>query len=289
MWIDTHCHLDAPEFATDALAERERARAAGVAWCVLPAVRAADFEAVRALAHRTGDVYALGIHPLYVPETDEADLQRLDQALGDWRDDPRLVAVGEIGLDFFVPALCEPAARARQQAFYRAQLALAQRHGLPVILHVRRSADALLAALRAQAATGRPVPGGIAHAFNGSAQQAHAFLALGFRLGFGGAATFDTARRLRALWASLPASALVLETDAPDIPPQWLYVPAAQRAAGRPQGRNSPCELPRIGTTLAPLRGVDADTLAVQTAANACAALPRLGALVGADPQRGAV
>lgn len=289
MWIDTHCHLDAPEFGAEALTERERARAAGVTWCVLPAVRVADFDAVRALAHRTGDAYALGIHPLCVPDATDADLRRLDEALGDWRADPRLVAVGEIGLDFFVPRLCEPALRAQQQRFYRAQLALAQRHGLPVILHVRRSADALLAGLRAQAASARPVCGGIAHAFNGSWQQAMAFVALGFRLGFGGAATFDGARRLRALWQALPAEALVLETDAPDIPPQWLYVPAAQRCAGTPQGRNSPAELPRIGAVLAALRGLPAPVLAARTRANACAALPRLGALAGAGTGSGVV
>lgn len=279
MWIDTHCHLDAPEFGPDAEAERARARAAGVAWCVLPAVQAADFERVRALAHATGDVYALGIHPLYVPQAHDDDLRRLDDALQRWGDDPRLVAVGEIGLDFWVPALCTEAMRARQQHFYRAQLRLAQRHGLPVIVHVRRSADALLAGLRAQAAAGRPVLGGIAHAFNGSVQQAMAFVALGFKLGFGGAATFETARRLRALWAAAPADAIVLETDAPDIPPQWLYVPAHARAAGRPQGRNSPAELPRIGAALAPLRGLEPAALAALTSVNACAALPRLAAL----------
>ncbi|MFN3611750.1 TatD family hydrolase [Tepidimonas sp.] len=288
MWIDTHCHLDAPEFGPDALAERARARAAGVACCVLPAVQARDFAAVRALAHQTGDAYALGIHPLYVPHACDGDLHRLEQALADARDDPRLVAVGEIGLDFFVPELCTEAMRARQQHFYRAQLRLAQRFGLPVILHVRRSADALLAGLRAQAASGCPVGGGIAHAFNGSLQQAQAFVARGFRLGFGGAVTFDTARRLRELAAMLPLRALVLETDAPDIPPQWLYVTAAERAAGRPQGRNTPAELPRIGAEIARLRGLAPAALAAATWANACAALPRLGALLGTAPDAGA-
>ncbi len=284
MWIETHCHLDAPEFGPDALAERARARAAGVACCVLPAVQARDFAAVRALAHQTGDAYALGIHPLYVPQATDDDLRRLEQALADARDDPRLVAVGEIGLDFFVPELCTEAMRARQQHFYRAQLGLAQRFGLPVILHVRRSADALLAGLRAQAASSRPVSGGIAHAFSGSLQQAQAFVALGWRLGFGGAVTFDTARRLRELAATLPLQALVLETDAPDIPPQWLYVTAAERAAGRPQGRNSPAELPRIGAEIARLRGLAPAALAAATWANACAALPRLRALLGPAP-----
>ncbi|MCX7693766.1 TatD family hydrolase [Tepidimonas taiwanensis] len=284
MWIDTHCHLDAPEFAADVARVRAEARARGVVCCVLPAVQVRDFAAVRALAHDGGDVYALGIHPLYVPQADDGDLERLEAALARWHDDPRLVAVGEIGLDFFVPALCTDAMRERQQRFYRAQLRLAQRHGLPVILHVRRSADALLAGLRAQAAAGRPVPGGIAHAFSGSRQQAQAFVDLGFRLGFGGAATFETARRLRALAAELPLSALVLETDAPDIPPQWLYVTAAERAAGRPQGRNTPAELPRIGAEIARLRGLTDAALARANWANACAALPRLGALLGPVP-----
>lgn len=277
MWIDTHCHLDAAEFgvgshAADGL--REQARARGVALCVLPAVECANFDGVRLLAHRHGDAYALGIHPLYVPQARDDDLDRLDQALTRHRDDPRLVAVGEIGLDFFVPALCEPAMRERQLHFYREQLKLARRHALPVILHVRRSADALLKQLRAL-----PTAGGIAHAFSGSAEQARQFVQLGFRLGFGGAVTFDTARRLRTLATELPLESLVLETDAPDIPPQWLYTTAAERAAGRPQGLNTPAELPRIGAVLAGLRGLTVDALAQATTANARNALPRLQAL----------
>ena len=278
IWIDTHCHLDAPEFGPDAGAVRAQARAAGVACCVLPAVRVEDFAAVRALAHAWGDVYALGIHPLCVPQARDDDLERLAQTLHDWRDDPQLVAVGEIGLDHFEPALCTPEMRARQQHFYRAQLRLAQQARLPVILHVRRAVDDVLAGLRAQVRAGRPLSGGIAHAFNGSLQQAQAFVARGFRLGFGGAVTFDTARRLRGLAATLPLDAIVLETDAPDIPPQWVYVPVAERAAGRPQGRNSPAELPRIGAVVAQLRGLVPGELAQATTANACAALPRLAA-----------
>jgi len=277
MWIDTHCHLDAPEFgagpdAADAV--RAQARARGVALCVLPAVERANFDTVRHLAHRHGDAYALGIHPLYVPQAVEDDLDRLDEALDRHRDDPRLVAVGEIGLDFFVPALCEPAMRERQLHFYRAQLRLARRHGLPVILHVRKSADALLRHLREL-----PVSGGIAHAFSGSVQQASGFTDLGFRLGFGGAMSFETARRLRALATELPLQQLVLETDAPDIPPHWLYVTAAERQAGRPQGINTPAELPRIGEVLAGLRGLPVGEVARQTTANALAVLPRLATL----------
>lgn len=277
MWIDTHCHLDASEFGADhalAIEAREQARLQGVGLCVIPAVECSNFDTVRQLAHRLGDSYALGIHPLYVPRADDADLQVLDEALARHCDDPRLVAVGEIGLDFFVPELCEPAMRERQTHFYREQLRLAKRYGLPVILHVRRSADQLLKHLREVA-----VAGGIAHAFSGSREQAQAFLRLGLRLGFGGAMTFETARRLRDLAATLPDTALVLETDAPDIPPQWLYVTADRRAAGQPQGVNTPAELPRMGAVLAQLRSLTPESVAAMTTANALTALPRLKTL----------
>ncbi len=265
-WIDTHCHLDAPEFAPDADAVRAQARAAGVQHLVIPAVQAAHADAVRALAHRHGDSYALGIHPLYTPQAG-GGAQPLGQLLEQNRHDPHLVAVGEIGLDFFVPGLDV----ARQTHFYRQQLQWARRFDLPVILHVRRSADALLKALREI-----PVPGGIAHAFNGSMQQAHAFIALGFKLGFGGALTYERALQLRRLATELPLEALVLETDAPDMPPHWLYRTAAERSAGLPQGRNQPAELPRIAQVLADLRGLPLEALAQQTRANALQALPRL-------------
>ena len=270
MWIDSHCHLDAPEFDVDRSAVMARARAAGVYQIVLPAVAVAHFDAVRALAHEHGLAYALGIHPLCVDRAQDSDIDRLQQALQQHRADPRLVAVGEIGLDHFVPGLD----RARQEHFYIAQLRLARDAGLAVILHVRRSADQLLKALRRI-----EVPGGIAHAFNGSHQQAAQFVALGFRLGFGGAMTFERALQLRRLAAKLPQSALVLETDAPDIPPHWLYRNAAERATAPGQGRNEPAELPRIGAVLAALRGCTAEEVAAFTSANTLAALPRLKAL----------
>ena len=159
MWIDTHCHLDAAEFDADRARVHEQTRAAGVRQCVIPAVHVANFASVRTLAHAQGDVYALGIHPLYTPQASAADLTQLEQALQHHQDDPRLVAVGEIGLDGFVPSLNTPEAWALQQAFYTAQLRLAQRHGLPVILHVRKSADPLLKGLRTT-----PVVGGYANA-----------------------------------------------------------------------------------------------------------------------------
>jgi TatD DNase family protein len=274
MWIDTHCHLDAAEFDADRDAVRQAALAAGVTRCVIPAVQCAHWADVAQLAERHGDAYALGIHPLYVPKAQEADVLALEQALRERAGDPRLVAVGEIGLDFFVPELCTPEMRERQWFFYTAQLKLAQQHGLPVILHVRRSADLLLKGLRQC-----PVPSGIAHAFNGSTQQAQAFVGLGFALGFGGTLTYERSLQLRRLACELPLSAIVLETDAPDIPPQWLYQTAEQRAQGAVQGRNSPAELPRMAQVLAELRGLPLHDLAAQTSANACRVLPKLAAL----------
>ena len=288
-WIDTHCHLDAPEFAHDAAPVRARAAALGVGHCVLPAVEVANFEKVRALAHAHRDSYALGIHPLYVSRAQDADLAALDAALQRHRDDPRLVAVGEIGLDYFVPGLCQSPLRQRQEFFYIEQLKLARKHGLPVILHVRRSADQLLKGLRAVATQGPGVRAGlapwqgIAHAFNGSMQQASMFTQLGLKLGFGGAVTYERAHQLRRLVADLPLETIVLETDAPDIPPHWLYRTAEQRATGQPQGRNEPGELPRIGAEVAALRAIPTVDLVEATVRNTVAALPRLAALL---PQR---
>jgi TatD DNase family protein len=279
VWIDTHCHLDAAEFAADRTAMRARAGAAGVALCVLPAVGVFNFAAVRELAHQFGDSYALGIHPLFVKQAQDGDLALLDAELALRKADPRLVAVGEIGLDYFVPELNESPLRERQEFFYREQLKLARKHGLPVILHVRRSADRLLKHLRELAPPGASWQG-LGHAFNGSEQQAGEFIKLGLKLGFGGAVTFDRALQLRRLAAELPLSSLVMETDAPDIPPHWLYVTAEQRAQGQPQGRNEPAELPRIAAVLAQLRGIPAEELAVASTANALAALPKLHKLL---------
>ena len=279
-WIDTHCHLDAREFDADRAAVVARASAAGVTMQVLPAVGVFNFDTVRNLAHEHGLAYALGIHPLCVGAAPDEDLERLEQALQTHQDDPRLVAVGEIGVDLFVPGLI--AIRPRQEHFYREQLKLARRFGLPVLVHVRRSSDAVLAGLRRIA-----VPGGIAHAFNGSDQQARHFVDHGFRLGFGGALTFETAHQIRRVATSVPASALVLETDSPDIPPHWLYRTAAERATQSPalsQARNEPAEVARIAQSLAQLRGVSIAELAASTRANAVAVMPRLGLL---EPARG--
>lgn len=212
MWIDTHCHLDADAFDADLDAVLARARDGGVSMMVIPAVEVAGFARAVQLAHRHGYAYALGIHPLYTPQAADSDIERLREALESARDDPRLVAVGEIGLDYAVEGLD----RERQEWFYAQQLKLARESRLPVILHVRRSADGLLKYLNRH-----EVIGGIAHAFNGSEDQALRMIARGLKLGYGGAMTYDGSLRIRQLASTLPDDAWVLETDAPDIPPQW--------------------------------------------------------------------
>lgn len=260
MLIDTHCHLDAGEFDHDRDEAIERFQAAGVRAVLVPAVDRCNFDTVRSLAHRfEGGCYALGIHPLFVPGALDADLDALRAAVQAAMDDPRFVAIGEIGLDHFVPGHD----LARQERFYEAQLRIARDFGLPVLLHVRRAQDHVLKHLRRL----RPA-GGIAHAFNGSEQQATHFLGLGFALGFGGAMTFTRALQIRRLAVGLPAEAHVLETDAPDISPAWLH-PA----------RNEPAELVGIAQALAELRETDPAEIAATSASNAMRVLPRLAAL----------
>jgi TatD DNase family protein len=249
MCLDTHCHLDASEFDLDREAVIERAVATGVAGVLIPAVQARDFNTVKQLAHHAASklpatCYTLGIHPLYTPQAQKQDIATLKQAIEMSLDDPRFVGIGEIGLDYFVPELDGEV----QAYFFEEQLALAEQFNLPVILHVRRSQDAIVKALRS-----KKISGGIAHAFNGSFQQAENFMKLNFVMGFGGAMTHPRALQIRRLAKELPADSIVLETDAPDIPPVWL--------SGEVVSRNEPGELPQISSELAQLR----DALVSQT------------------------
>ena len=253
MLIDTHCHLDAAEFDADRDAVHASALAAGVERIVVPAVAVDSFFKTKSVvALYSGCVAAYGIHPLYVGGARDDDLR----VLRDWLQREQPVAIGEIGLDFYVTD-SDPA---RQEFFFVEQLKLAREFDLPVLLHVRRAVDPVLKQLRRFR-----VRGCIAHAFSGSRQQADEFIKLGFKLGFGGAMTFSGSTRIRALAAGLPAEAIVLETDAPDIPPAWLN-----------GGRNTPGELPRIAAVLAELRGASIAEVAAASNAAAREVLPTL-------------
>jgi TatD DNase family protein len=248
--IDTHCHLDVAEFDRDRQTVLARARANGVTAIVVPGVMAPGWDYLWRFCASDPDLYpALGLHPVYLERHQSADLAALEALLAGRRP----VAVGEIGLDYFVTGLD----RERQQVLFEAQLEMARDADLPVILHVRKAHDAVLATLRRIR-----VPGGIAHAYNGSLQQAQQYIDFGFKLGFGGMLTYERSRRLRQLAQELPAEAIVLETDAPDL------TVAQHRGM-----RNSPEYLPHCLASLAEARGESQENLARQTSANARAVL----------------
>jgi len=245
--IDTHCHLDVEEFDVDRTAILEHCRSAGITRIVIPAIHAAGWEKLLQLCRQETGLYpALGLHPVYIDSHKDADLVALEEKLH--IENP--VAVGEIGLDFFLTELDQD----RQQKVFETQLQLAQDAQLPVLLHVRKAHDQVLATLRRIR-----VKGGIAHAFNGSMQQAQQYLELGFKLGFGGTLTYERSNKIRQLAQALPIEAIVLETDAPDM------VVAQHRGE-----RNSPEYLTHVLSALAELRQMDAMSLAQQTTANAC-------------------
>lgn len=261
-WIDTHVHLDAPEYDADRLEVIQRAFDHGVRQLVIPAIAASNWQAVIDLAHGLpGSVYVLGIHPLCVSQSKPQHLEELETMVQTALHDPQFAGIGEIGLDGFVP----DQNLAQQEWFFQKQLQLAQKYRLPVVMHVRKAQDRVLKYLRQH-----PPVSGIAHAFNGSQQQAMAFLQLGLKLGFGGACTFTRALNLRRLAAQLPLNAIVLETDGPDIPPSWLGTEAY------PSKRNEPMHVPGIAAVVAQLRGTHLQELAGAVYANACAALPAL-------------
>lgn len=244
--IDTHCHIDVADFEPDRVQVLQRAKERGVGRIVVPAIDAASWDRLLSVCREHGQLLpALGLHPVYMERHRLEDIKALEEQVA--RERP--VAIGEIGLDFFI----DNPDRRGQERLLEAQLCVARDAGLPVLLHIRKAHDHVLKLLRRV----RP-PGGICHAFNGSLQQAEQFIDLGFRLGFGGVITFDRARKIRALAAELPITALVLETDAPDLPP-----------ASHRNERNSPEYLPEVVDVLAGLRGEDPAHIAARTTANA--------------------
>lgn len=266
MLLDTHCHLDASEFNPDRELVISRAQHVGLAGILIPAVEVSNFDTVRLLAHQFAQgAYALGIHPMYVERAEPGDLARLRNALIAHRNDPRLIAVGEIGLDFFIPEISQGHARDKQELFFQAQLELAHEFELPVLLHVRKSQDVILKYLRRN-----HISGGIAHAFNGSFQQARQFIELGFALGVGGAMTYSRALQIRRLATEMSLDSLVLETDAPDIAPEWMSQ----------SRRNEPAEIARIAQMLADLRGDTLSHVMHATAETALRVCPRWGNLL---------
>lgn len=246
MLVDSHCHLDAPEFDADREAVIRRARAAGVIQQMVPAIDAEHWPQLRDICRTDSGLFpAYGLHPMFLDAHRPEHLRQL----GDWIAHERPLAVGECGLDFFVEDLDTDA----QQHYFDGQLALARDFDLPVIVHARRAVDAVIASFKRVGKLR-----GVVHSFSGSPEQARQLWQLGFLIGIGGPATYARASRLRGLVARMPLEHLLLETDAPDQPDAEI----------RGQ-RNEPARLAYVCQTIADLRGVDAEAIATATTDNA--------------------
>lgn len=250
--IDTHTHLDFPDFDADRPQLLARSRALGVEKMVVLGVYQSNWQRVWDLVQTDSQLYAaFGLHPVYLNEHRPEHVVELGQWLSRLAGHPQVCAVGEIGLDYFLPELD----REGQQHLFEAQLQLAADFALPALLHVRRSHAQVIATLKRF----KLQRGGIVHAFAGSREEAREYIKLGFKLGLGGAATWPQALRLRKVIVNLPLDAIVLETDSPDMAPA-MY----------PNQRNSPQHLPDICRALAEVMGISPDALASASTTNAC-------------------
>lgn len=249
--IDTHNHLDFPDFDADRSQVLQNSRALGVERQVLIGVHFEHWQRLWTLANAEPDLYvALGLHPAFLDQHRPEHLEALHDWLTRLAGHPKLCAIGEVGLDYYI----EDADKAAQQRLFESQLRLACAFELPALLHVRRAHAAVIATLKRL----KPARGGIVHAFSGSWEEAREYIRLGFKLGLGGAGTWPQAQRMHKVLRQLPLEAIVLETDAPDIAP-----------ASHPGLRNSPEHLPAICLALAELKGISAETLAQASTANA--------------------
>jgi TatD DNase family protein len=244
--FDTHCHLDVAAFDADRAQVLQHTRQLGVRNILVPAIDAEHWDGLLKLCESEQGLYpALGLHPVFLESHRTEHLEQLEQYVVKHRP----VAIGEIGLDYFIRELDRDA----QRKLFEAQLVIARDAQLPVVLHVRKAHDEVLSCLKKT-----PVPGGTAHAFNGSEQQARQYIDMGFKLGFGGTLTWERSHKIRELARSIPLDAIVLETDAPDMV-------VAQHAGER----NSPEYLVHCLQALAEVRNTDPEIIAEQTTANA--------------------
>lgn len=256
--IDTHAHLQSEKFASDLPALIENARAAGVDDIVICAGSRGDWGRCAELARQYDLSYMLGIHPLATPEAAPDETAHLEAAVSQAQADPHFIGIGEVGIDLLVPLDNE-----KQERIFAEELRIARRYALPLSVHVRKSASRLLKYLRRT-----PPAGGVIHAFNGSDAERDAFLSLGFKLGFGGAASYAGSLRIRRHLAAVPADAWVIETDSPDMPS------SARRDAG--SLRTEPADLAETLLLAAHLRGISPQEAARQSRSNALSAFPRL-------------
>jgi TatD DNase family protein len=243
--IDSHCHLDFADFDIDRNTVLQHCEQLGLRHIIVPGVSRQSWPKLIQVSQTHPLLkLALGLHPMFMHRHQPEDIQALEQALTEHKP----IAVGEIGLDFYLPNHHKE----QQQTLFIQQIKLAEQFGLPLILHVRKAHDEVLKILR-----NTDIKGGIVHAFNGSMQQAEHYQKLGFLFGVGGALTYPRAQKLQRLFAELPLDSIVLETDSPDMP-----------LAGHQGQRNSPENIPLILEKLAEIRHQPESELAAATSDN---------------------
>lgn len=261
--IDTHCHFDVDDFDADRTEVAARALAAGVDTIVIPGYLASNWSKLLQVCDSFTAPRLLpvpGLHPCYISQHEPAHLVELERLL---QTRPDIVGIGEIGLDYFLPELKVPELKEKQDFFFREQLRLAMHYHKPVVLHVRKAHAEVIAILRAM----KFREGGIVHAYSGGIEEARQYVKLGFHLGIGGSLTYDQSKRLRAVVSEMPLTALVLETDAPDM------IPQRYRAPGPGRTRNSPEYLPAVVVALSELKGVPVKSLQHELRQQSCLAL----------------
>ncbi|GAA6184377.1 TatD family hydrolase [Aliiglaciecola sp. NS0011-25] len=248
--IDSHCHLDFEVFDVDRMAVLNRCLQVGVNKILIPGTLASRWQSLIELCNNTSMLeYALGVHPYFIEQSAQADIDSLNLFI---EQHPEVRAVGEIGLDFHDS---DQQNQTKQQSFFTEQLNIANHFKLPAIIHHRRSHNAIIRTLKQQ----KFQQGGAIHAFSGSYQEAQSYLDLGFKLGFGGVITYPRASKTREVLKKIPLSAVLLETDAPDMP-----------ICGRQGKRNSPEYLPEIAQHIATIKGVGVEQVIKQTSLNSC-------------------
>ena len=248
--FDTHCHIDFDDFNHDRNEVIKNASQQGVNQILVPAVSQQRWLNTIDVCQQYDNCHlALGLHPIFIEQHQPQHLIELDQLI----EQHKPVAVGEIGLDFYRKDLDKD----KQQLFFSKQLIIAKQHNLPVIIHNRKAHDDCLELLKEH-----KINDGIIHAFNGSIQQAHHYIELGFLLGFGGMLTYERSRKLRDLAKQIPLTSIVLETDAPDM--------TVKQYNGQ---RNSPAYIPYILEALSDIKSIPLNDVAQITTSNASALL----------------
>lgn len=248
MLVDSHCHIDFSDFHHDRATALHQAASVGVKQIVVPGITSRYWPRVLSLTGEFCGVKlypALGLHPFFLTEHKKADLKLLDQYLKRYQGQVR--AVGEIGLDF-----ARKTDKGAQLSYFEAQLDLAEKYQLPVILHVVKAHEQVLDILK-----DRPEITGIVHSYSGSEAQAKRYIKQGFLLGVGGVITWPKSDKKRAMFAKLPLESLVLETDSPDMPP-----------ANIKGERNTPEQVATVLEALAAVRSESEDEIAKTTTDN---------------------